>query len=301
MIPRTPILLVAALAAAGCCGEGMNNPPVGTYVGEDAKVQLGEIRFAEEAAGARFYRLREDFAGRGDGQGWNHYPLRKIGNFVQEDWCVGPGSERTCAASSFRERRGAEWLGVYTLHYDSSWPEVFGHGVRAGKMPTTADWGAAFSYHVGGAGIMGEGLYASFSRFDGDVIAQEIHLGDSYSYTAEEEQIQIVVEGSRDEELRRLIASPESLRDTATAQLDRLLAEVEAKIEAGEITKCVYGEYNNDGIPPPCYPTALTVDETAALAAKARADIGEQRDAVVEHHALFHRLLVELVDFETCW
>ena len=130
-----PWFLSAALAAAGCCGENANNRSqrtVETYVGEDSKVQLDEIRFTDEATGDCFRRLHDDFASRGSAPGFHHYPLRKIGNFVQEDWCAEPGAEHGCSGGSFRERRGSEWLELYTLHYDSSWPEVFGLGVGAG-------------------------------------------------------------------------------------------------------------------------------------------------------------------------
>jgi hypothetical protein len=297
-------VLVAALVLSPACGSpgsSVSSPErTEDYVGKDAKVALDVLRFHDPAEATRFQRVRACFAARPAGEVWRHYPLRRIGNFVQEDWCRGEHSSH-CSGGSFRSERGDEWYEVFTLHYDRSWPEVFGLGVSAGRLPREGDWGVAFSYTANGARIIGESMSLSFYRFDGERIAQEVHLGSAHVYQVEETQIQVDAPGTDDEELARLIASPESLQTTALARLDALSVEVERQIGEGTVRKCVYGPYAGDGIPPVCTPTPLTAAEQAAALASARTELGARRDAVTRHAAEFQRLITELMAFDRCW
>jgi hypothetical protein len=308
---RPWILVAAACLLLTACRDEMDDddhditprPQASDYVGHDALVSADLLRFTDPAEGARFHRVRDSFAQRAATDEWYAYPLRRIGNFVQQDWCRGEGAHHNCASGSFREGRGSRWFVVHTLHYESSWPEVFGLGVNAGLLPTATegDWGTTFSWYANGGGITGSGLDASFVRFDGERIVEQIHLGDDYVYEAEEARIVVLAPGGADAELERLLESPRSLRDTAFARLDELLAAVEAEIEAGKVKRCVYGEYQNDGIPPPCFPTALTDDEKVTLLAKVRRDIGADRASVQQHFEAFHAALMGLVRFDECW
>jgi len=302
------ILFTSLIAAALCVSTGCKRDPMPApteddrdYVGKDAQVHVSQLRFADAAEGQRFNKLRDCFTARTQDEGWNHYPLRKIGNFVEEDWCRGPGSEHNCGNYSFRNSRGSEWFDVYTLHYPEEWPEVFGLGVSSGMLPAEDEWGASFAYHTRGKSIVGDGVSVSFHRFAASEIVEEVHLGDVVAFEAEETRVAVVAPGGPDAELALLIASPESLRDTAFARYDALLTEVASQIEAGNVRKCVYGEYHGDGIPPECHLTPLSEEERCALKQRAQAEIGGQRDAVATHHAQFHALLLDRVDFRTCW
>ena len=305
MIQRHPLtlLLATCLLLPACKEEPVIEAPRDEreYVGKDSQVHVSLLRFEDPATGDRFHKVRDCFGARAQGGEWQSYPLRKIGNFVEEDWCQGEGSELGCAGGNFRERRGSEWLSVYTLHYPKDFPGVFGLGVSSGKLPASGEWGAAFSYYADGKSIIGDGVGLSFHRFEAEEIVQVVTMGDSYSYQAEESYISITAPDGYDAELARLISSPESLRDTAVKRYDALQAEVESQIHAGTVQKCIYGEYKGDGIPPECHLTPLTGPERKALLDRAKRDIGAQRDAVKAHHALFLGLLRELVDFENCW
>lgn len=290
------------LVALGCGPDAGTATPVEgeDYVGRDAHADATSLRFRDPAEGQRFTRVRGCFAARPTGAGWRHYPLRRIGNFVQEDWCSGAHSQG-CAGGSFSGERGDEWYSVYTLHYDRDWPEVFGLGVSAGRQPRTGEWGVSFSYTINGDRIINSTFGVSFHRFAGEKIAQDVHLGHSYGHKVAETQIQIDAPGSQDEELARLIASPESFATTATARIDALLAEVERQIGAQLPTKCVYGPYEGGGVPPVCTPAPLTAEERDAARAAARSALGARRDAVTQHAAEFHRMLTELMAFDRCW
>lgn len=269
------------------------------YVGKDEQVALEALKFADPAEGARFLKVHGCFAARA-GDGWRHYPLRKIGNFVQEDWCRGK-FDKNCAGGSFRSDRGDEWYEVSTLHYDTDWPQVFGLLVGAGRLPGEGEWGVSFSYSIHGARIIGAGVALSFHRLAGEKIAQKVHLGDVYVYQVEETRIEVRAPGTQDEELARLIASPESLRKTGSERLGALIAETERQIKDGVVRKCVYGKYEEDGIPPPCTLTPLSAEESAAALAKARAELGGRREAVERHAAEFHAMIAELMAFDRCW
>jgi hypothetical protein len=295
---------VLVVLVLGCGPDAGTATPAATpgedYVGRDAPADATSLRFRDPAEGRRFTRVRECFAARPAGAGWRHYPLRRIGNFVQEDWCTGDHSQG-CAGGSFSGERGDEWYGVYTLHYDQDWPEVFGLGVSAGRQPRTGEWGVSFSYTANGDRIINSTFGVSFHRFEGEKIAQNVHIGYAYVYKVAETQIQVDAPGTQDEELARLIASPESFKATATGRIDALLVEVLRQIDAQLPTKCVYGPYAGDGIPPICTPTPLTAEERDAARATARAELGARRDAITRHAAEFHKMLGELMAFDRCW
>lgn len=308
-----PVILGATLIFACACGCGRNSPtiddtprPDTDYVGHDAHVALSMLQFQDPVGQARFTAAQECFTGRHAagveaGQQWRHYSLSEIGNSVKEDWCRGRHS-RGCAGGSFRTERGDEWYQVSTLHYDSSWPQVFGIGVSAGQLPRDGEWGVSFSYWANGANLRGDGMGVSYYRFQGSEIVQSVNLGDYYSYKIEEDTIFVQAPGDQDAVLARLARSPESLRATAVESLDELLAVVVQHIQAGMVRKCVYyGPYQRDGIPPVCTLTPLTQQEQDAAVVAARAEIEGQRAAVEENAERFHTLLTDLMVFDKCW
>jgi hypothetical protein len=294
--------VLAALVGCGGPGNPVTSPGVEgeDYVGKDEPVALASLRFRDAAERTRFDRVRGCFAARGAGEGWRHYPLRKLGNFVQEDWCRGERS-KNCAGGSFRGERGDEWYEVFTLHYERDWPEVFSLGVGAGRLPREGEWGVSFSYTANGGTIVGPGFGVSFHRFEGEEIAWALHLGHAYVYEVEETRIEVRAPGSQDDELALLVRSPQSLRDTALARLSALSAEVERQISAGLVRKCVYGPYEGNGVPPVCAPTPLSAEDTAAALERARGELAARQAAVNQRSQEFHGLLVELMAFDRCW
>ncbi len=314
---RATLLILVLLSFVFCaCGgkprpkpDTTNDPDAGNkerepvrddYIGADKKVDPTVLVFNDKLIGERFTKLRACFANGASTDGWAHYPLRKIGNFVQEDWCRGPGSSRGCSGGSFRDRPGDTWFTLHTLHYDSQWPGVFGLGAIAGNLPQNGDWGVRFSYYKDGKTIIGEGLHVTFMKFDGRESSAKILLGDSYSYKVEETDC--TISGlDKDVELEVMLSSPEALKRVALARLNALEEKVDLTISSGKVRKCVYGPYEGGGIPPECTLTPLTDAENATQLGIAKTYIGDQRNAISANAELFHRLLTELIDFDKCW
>lgn len=300
--------LVAGMAFTGCpqrTADDDTTTPEEDYVGRDARVLAETLQFTDATDQARFEAARACFAGRHEagvaaGQEWRHYPLREIGNFIEEDWCRGVHS-RGCSGGTFKSERGDEWYQVSTLHYDSRFPEVFGIGVEAGQLPRDGDWGVSFSYWARGEGIVGDGVRVTFHRFEGTEIVESVSLGDFYRAEIEETSVSVVAPGTQDAVLARLVRSPASLQAEAAGRYGELLALVGQHLDAGLARKCVYGPYEGDGIPPECTRTPLTPQEQDAARAAAEAKLGGQIAAVEQNAERFHRLLTELMVFDRCW
>ncbi len=283
-----PYLLILSVLACASQGTSAVSEDV---VGMDSPVERAELRFADAADGRTFDAARACFAARG--AKWSHFRLRKIGNFIEEDWCTGPGSERGCSGGSFRDRPGARWESVGTLHYDRDWPQVFGLTLSAGHVAPGQDWSVSASVASGGQSILGEGTHVAFRRGVDERTA--VYLGSVYSRQIDRETISVRPEGSSWQVLDRLRRSPTSMRDEGIAMTEALQAEVVRKLDAGEILTCVYGEYHNDGIPPACLEE---VPLAADAVAREKAALAEETARIIatlqSHHVQLHAALLEV-------
>jgi hypothetical protein len=279
--------------AAGCTSKETTAPgdEAGDYVGSDALVDRAVLEFGAPNEQARFDHARACFAERG--ATWNHFPLRKIGNFIEEDWCRGPGGTRGCEGGGFRDGVDVDWAGVGTLHYDRDWPAVFGVQVDAGHFPAD-DWGVSASISTNGGGVLGDGTHVSFRR--GDDEATVIHLGTGYAHDIGEATI-VIGAGEPRAVLDTLRHSPAALRDEGISQHEALQAEVLGRLERGEVLECgVYGPYEGNGIPPVCEKKVpLPAEKVAAERARITAETTRVRDLLNAHHVRLHTRLVELL------
>ncbi len=277
---RTSLLLLAVVVVGACRGAGTqasagegrgggDGEDSRDYVGKDALVDPAVLVFGDPAERERFERARACLSERG--RGWEHYPLRMIGNFVEEDWCRGERAALGCSGGGFRDEAGVDWAGVGTLHYPQDWPQVFGVQVEAGHRPADGGWGVWFSVSTNGKTILGDGGAVGFGRV-GDEDG-EFYVGTGYSWEIAESRFEAVVEGDGWQLLERVRRSPEALREEGVAKWTTLEAKVIAALERGEVVECVYGEYKNDGIPPECLrkvpiSAEAVVKETARIRAK---------------------------------
>lgn len=249
------------------------------YVGKDALVDYATLVFLDEAERARFERARACFEERA--RGWEHYPLRKIGNFVEEDWCRGEGADRGCSGGSFRERPGVDWAGVGTLHYPQDWPQVFGVQIGAGHLPAKGEWGVWFSVSTNGKSILGDGGSIGFGRVGDE--ASKFYVGTSYGWEIGESRFTEAVEGDGWALLDRVRESPQALRDEAIGHWSALEAEVIGALERGEVLECVYGEYEGRGIPPACLKKVpLAAEKVEVEIARIRGKVAGVREAFEE-------------------
>lgn len=262
------------------------------YVGKDALVDFETLRFEEDDERARFVAAQSCFESRA--AGWEVFGLRKIGNFVQQDWCTGSRASLGCSGGAFRRSPNRQWAHVGTLHYPQGWPTVFGVAIGAGNVPENA-WGVSASTSTNGKSILGDGTHVSFF-WHGDE-TKSVHLGDRYGWEIAEESFGTVA-GEPLEVLTRLRASPISLRDEGIARVQELRDAIHKELDAG-VKRCVYGEYKGDGIPPECVrKEPLSPTEVEAERAKIDAELERVRGLLKAHHVEFHRLLIELLPDE---
>ncbi len=105
-----------------------------------------------------------------------------------------------------------------------------------------------------------------------------------------------------DEEVNRWFASPESLRDTAQAYLDRLSHQIEADFASGAVIKRAYDEeYFRSGGPNPGESSRQMTDaEKALILAEARAEIESSRTLIQTHFREMHAALLKTFPLAEC-
>ena len=287
------VIMTAAPNRAQKAGQGAKTM-------QEEPLDVARLRFESRECERRFKALRAHFSKTAQAPGWDHVPLRKLGNFLEESWCFPPEPDWNCFSGYARDKRGTLWFEVSTLFYDKDWPGVFGLNASAGNNGRGSDWGVQIAYSVQGKGIVGEGLNLDFVRYDGESAKQHVHLGTSFEYAAEATTIRIPAPGGQDAELALYYASPVSLRDTGLARCDALRAEVEKAFKEHRIQKRVYGPYKGGGIPPMHEDVPLGADEEKAAIEKARRELGETRAAIEQNYQHFYKLLVELIPYD-CW
>ncbi len=255
MKTRWQIVALSMVGAVACTpgGDRGATPPgrrtaPEPYVGHDTQVDAGVLRFVDETERKRFERARACLAERG--KAWTHFPLRRIGNFVEENWCDGDTPTGGCAGGNFREQVGSAWAGVGALHYDASWPEVFGVQIEVGQRSGPERWSVAVSGSSNGHGILGDHGHISLTK-TGDE-AETLFIGTSYEWAIGESRFHFSVGDDAWTLFDRVRASPEALRDEAMQHWTKLRTQAVAALKADEVLECVYGEYEGRGIPPEC-------------------------------------------------
>lgn len=244
--------LVGSVLVVGCAGTGDSasqrkpDRDKREFVGSDAMVAREVLVFEDPAEAERFDRARSCWAERG--AEWEHYGLRKIGNFVQENWCTGPSAERGCSGGNFRSRDGAQWASVGTLHYPRNWPAVFGVQVAAGVRVADGQWSVSMSGSTNGASILGDSGHIRFRKSETVVVS----LGTGYRWEVADSEFMIATGDDAWTLLDRVRQSPEALADEALSRWRELEHKVVAALEADQVEQCVYGEYKGRGIPPEC-------------------------------------------------
>lgn len=297
--------LACALALGlvlGASGGGVSCAKGKPALGQATKPKLDQLRFADVREGRRHRALREWLATRS--HNWRHKPLEIIGNFIEERWCGPTVSEPACEGGAVvnETARGTAWRTISTLHYSQDWPAVFGLHLSLGDVPQrgAGDLGVRFFLAENGAGIIGTGMSVSFVLLGADEKVPEVlTLGATQAYQSSTmNELQVEAPGSWQEELRRLTASPASLRETALVRLAALEARVKKAFAVGEIQGYDEGPYKGDGIPPLRLPRPLRPDERAAEEKRAAIELGRRRAFVEKHFAAMHARLSQVVPLD---
>lgn len=252
------------------------------------QVTRAQLSFSEPAEAARFDSAYACFASR---EGWTQRPLEVRGNFIEADWCTEDGS---CSARRNRERAGARWASVGTLHYPKDGAttlDTFGVQVSVGER-NAQGWSVDVTASSNGQRILGEHAFLNFTRHDDPEAAFSVGL--RYGWRIEEREFFHTIDEDPWSWLARVRSSPAMLRDEALATWTGLRDEVVAALETGDVRKCVYGEYQGDGIPPECVEQVpLSADEVARERARIEARLASVKRAMEQVDEL-HDAVVRL-------
>ena len=251
------------------------------------------MRFTRAEDGALHAALRSWMEARSPG--YRHLPPRERGSFFGESWCSPAVVEWKCTGGAVVNDTapGTAWRSLDTLHYSSSWPEVFGVVASIGDFPVGSDLGVAFSLAVHGASIVGDGMSLAFTRRAADGSGERVVAGERYTLVLVDRQ-EVVLEapGGWREEFGRLALSPDSLRRTFGSRLDALEKRALASLADGTILGFDDGPYLGRGIPPVRGRRPLREDERVREAAAVRTEIARRRTFVEANAGGIHSLLV---------
>ncbi len=236
---------------------------------------------------------------------WQHRPLEKVGNFLEETWYQGrnPGG---VLSESFTEKPGNRWYDLATLCYEL--PNVFGVWFRAGFNPQKEGWGVHFSYAKGGKEVLGDScsLYFPFFRdgsesFRVSLIKYSVRLPAFYilsgpPYRTNEASLE--ARNTPLKELQLLIKSPDSLRTRGVQQYNALKKWLHKKISDHKIKKIVFGKCERGGIPPEERVEGLTPEEEREMSGWVDLEIERIIDRIKKYHRIFYDNLAELFPFK---
>ena len=255
-------------------------------------VNRAQLQFEQPGEEARFDTAYRCFAER---TGWTQRPLQIHGNFIDGEWCTWDGS---CSPTRRREQPGARWASVGTLHYPkdgASTFETFGVQVSVGER-TARGWSVSVTASSNGKGILGEHAFVNFQRHDNPDV--EFSIGLSYTWRIAERSFFHAIEEDPWAWLRRVRASPAALKDETLSAWTGLRDEVVLALDSGLVRKCVYGEYNGDGIPPDCIEKVpLTTEELEAERVKIEGQLARVKAAMLDVDEL-HATLIDLAPIE---
>ncbi len=225
----------------------------------------------------RYEAIRADLSTRFDGG--VHLPPERLGNFLRERWCPAGTDPKACG------RGRTDFVGVSVLHTPPTYPQVFGLIVEG----RTSGAEATVELHMSlqGRTITGDSLKLTVhSPGEAELVGTpRYRVGDNDVAAAAADPLTT---------LQRLVASPESLAQTAVELDSATATAVRAHLDSGKAERCVYGEPPGGGRPPPCSPTPLTAEEIAAEHSRLEAWLGG-RAQVWAQAGPIHAALTQLV------
>jgi hypothetical protein len=220
--------------------------------------------------------------------GWEHRPAEFLGNFIEEGWCKGEITGISCPGGI------GDWASVAVLHYEESWPEVFGLLIDAGHRPK-AGMSVKFSWGSGGGTIVGGGMSVTWShRTPTDTSDEfEVEIGTPFRYR----HVFVEAEGSPSDALLRLRANPDSLKRESLAMQRAILKAREKEIDSGVLRKRVIvgTGRNRRGEKVPYTPA-----EEQELLDTARATFAAEKAFIDKHYREMHSSLTKLMP-DTCF
>lgn len=276
---RGLVLLVLALTLAG-----------GAQNGKELQVDRPFDAGLLVATDRRWEKARAFM--RSQTAGWFHEPCHVAGNFIQESWTRGPGSNLGLVPR-LQESPGTGWYRWGVLHYEL--PNAFGLQLSAGHNPNPSGWGVACWYAKGGKTVLGDGAAVTFTRWEEGKAVEKLVLGEySYDfgpdYPVRGAQLSLNMPNV-DVRMAALWKDPATLEKCALDSLRRLESKAERALLEHRVEHKTYGKYNGDGIPPPEFRNPLTPAEEADLLKRLRDDLAHRRELVTTYAKDFNSLL----------
>jgi hypothetical protein len=186
------------------------------------------------------------------------------------------------------------------FHYDRDWPQVFGLSFSAGALPVDG-LGVGVWWSAGGKSVLGDGAGVRFTEYRGGAPGASLTIGPDASFEVGLEPIEVHAEGTRAEVMRKLFAGPASFTAETSARIDALETAVSNALDADTPRKCIYGEYQGNGIPPNCErKVPLSEDEKAAARERLETRLTGERAMLAASSGAMHARLVQLLP-ATCW
>ena len=297
--------LAACSGPGGCADKQISSvvpaapTPRPGYVGDDTKVERAKMTFNSPEAAATYDTLNACL--KRTEEGFYAYPLRTIGNFVNVEWCRGKGAHINCAGGDTRKGAGAAWTSLEVLHHTETWPQVFGLTFSVADVPKQDGVGVTFSWSKGGKRIVGEGMHLGFREVAKGKVTRTVGVSMLDEFEVGEDSLVVNAVGDTAMLYARLRESPESLRAEVEGRLNALEKKVHDALDADTPRKCVYGEYNGDGIAPDC---VERVPLSAADKDKARKQLADrltsERALLASHYQTMHARFLEVLP-DRCW
>lgn len=298
-------IFLLTLGLSGCGVAPTPLPPSATP--EPTAVSVDQLRFNDEQTGIRFRALDACIAKLTEWEGWRSSGYRLVGNFHEAAWCKGAGAPNDCQTSSANAgRRDQHVIDLSTSFFPQRYPQVFGLSLSARWVPEGQnEWSVSFYFSEDADGILGEGAGINFQRYvpnQSEPIEQISVLG-GLNYLLSETRLSVTDPNPIliRENLNRVLASPEALRDSGLDLYSRLGAEVDDAIRTNRLVACDRDEYQGNGIQPICTPRALNQQERESEQARASTYFATSKHLLEEHYQEFYDLLFKAFPLDRCW
>ncbi len=299
------VLAASAVALVGCDGCGRRPTPA-PVTNTRELIDVSSFTFEDPSERDLFMKFRRYAVTKVEGL--HHVPMGSGGgNSIRETWCTPQFAKGDCDNARLDEKtpQGTRWFGVSVLHYTNQLPKVFSTGYSAGEVPRQGTLGGSVSVGIGGRGVYGSGFTVTLADLDRRK-APPLKVRTDYREKIRFTDFVVHAPGLPTEdrdleakatiaELRRLLESPKSFRDTVLARYKSLSDDVEGAFAANKVEKRKCGEYEGRGIPPPCWGVPLSPAEEQSELARFQKAHSAKEAKIKANYREYHTFLVRLL------
>ncbi|OGH72751.1 MAG: hypothetical protein A2921_00340 [Candidatus Magasanikbacteria bacterium RIFCSPLOWO2_01_FULL_43_20b] len=297
----TCVVIIGAVVYG--CSQIQNNNIVGV---DNEKILDGttrNIQFRTDKEKVRFQKMFDNINNSTDAR-WKTRPFESHGNFYKKQWCKRAEIGEFDCEQTNNITKGMMFKELSVLFYDKDLPVVFGIGSDALYTLVKSGWGVSFSYREYAESIFQKHTNITFLQFDeaSEYPIDEIVLGTDRSYLVTENSDYSVVYNtgtSEQSELELYLKSPESFKNRALKIIDQHYQMVIGQINKNKIKIDEYGEYKDDGVPPPVISSRnLTNEEKRKALGVAKEYFDKEKSIIFDEYNNFYQLFKAVSPFE---